>query len=79
MPGSEDLARNIEMAIGGANACLLESHGAIAVGRSVEEAYYRAETLETLSELTVRCEHHKGLRPLPQEERQRILATMKEK
>ncbi len=72
-PGSEALARNIGEALGKASACLLENHGAIAVGRSVEEAYHRIETLETLSELTVRCEHYKGLRPLPPEERQKIL------
>jgi L-fuculose-phosphate aldolase len=78
-PGSEALARNIGEALGGANACLLENHGAIAVGRSVEEAYYRVETLEMMSELTVRCEHHKGLRTLPPEEKSRILALMKEK
>ncbi|HVO78024.1 MAG TPA: class II aldolase/adducin family protein [Methanomassiliicoccales archaeon] len=78
-PGSEDLARNIQTALGGANACLLENHGAMAVGRSMEEAYYRIETLETMSELTVRCEHYKGLRPLPPDEKTRILDMMKEK
>lgn len=78
-PGSEQLAKNIGEALGGSNACLLENHGAIAVGRSVEEAYYRIETLEMMSELTVRCEHYKGLRALPPEEKDRILAMMKEK
>ncbi|MDD1770939.1 MAG: class II aldolase/adducin family protein [Methanomassiliicoccales archaeon] len=78
-PGSEDLAKNIGEALGDSKACLLQNHGAMAFGRSVEEAYYRVETLEMMCELTVRCDHYKGLRPLPPEEKAKILAMMKER
>ena len=47
--GSPELARHAVKALGPRNACLLANHGAIALGRSLAEAFERAEVLEALA------------------------------
>jgi L-fuculose-phosphate aldolase len=58
--GSEELARNAVVALGADNACLLASHGAIAVGRSLASALSRAERVEELAMLAWRAEQMGG-------------------
>lgn len=50
-PGSEELARNMAAGLQGRRAVLLQNHGAIAIGESLERAYSNAITLETLCTL----------------------------
>ncbi len=53
--GTEELARNCAAALGTTyGACLLRNHGTIAVGDSVEKAYFRTEVLEEMSALYFR-------------------------
>jgi L-fuculose-phosphate aldolase len=53
---TEELARNAVQALADAHrACLLRSHGAVAVGASVGEAYLRAELLEEMAEIFYRA------------------------
>lgn len=54
--GTEGLARHATRALGGKHsACLLQNHGAITVGSTLEEAYSRAELLEEMAELYCRA------------------------
>jgi len=46
LPGSPELASMVGNAAAGANALVLANHGAITVGRDLEEAYMRMEDLE---------------------------------
>ena len=54
--GTEELARNAAGALGEAHhACLLQNHGTITVGDTVDEAYSRTEVLEEMAELYYRA------------------------
>ncbi|MBM4237697.1 MAG: class II aldolase/adducin family protein [Euryarchaeota archaeon] len=74
-PGTERLARRLTESAVGARACLLEKHGAIAVGKDLEEAFYRIETLEFLASLQVGLAPFPGIKELPKGERKRIEST----
>jgi len=46
-PGTRELGLSaVEILSGGSNACLLASHGVVAVGRSLAESFIRAEYVE---------------------------------
>ncbi len=47
--GSQDLSDHAVKALKNRYACLLEHHGSIATGESIEQAFWRAEELETLA------------------------------
>lgn len=47
--GSQELSDHVVAALEDRQACLLDHHGAIATGTSVEQAFWRAEELETLA------------------------------
>ena len=72
-PGTDDLAVMLGKELEAADAFLLESHGAIAVGKDLKDAFHRMETLEAHAEL----QYHLALlgkgRPLPADEVRRIL------
>lgn len=54
--GTEDLAQNAARALGeSSNACLLQTHGTIAVGESPEKAFARTVTLEEMAEIYYRA------------------------
>ena len=48
-PGSEQLAAYVERALEGRSAALLQSHGTIAIGETVERAYARTLILESIA------------------------------
>ncbi len=50
-PGTPELAENVAETLRNADCCLMESHGAIAVGVSMEDAYLKAQYTEEISEL----------------------------
>ena len=76
-PGSEELAQVIVDGLGGSNVALLQSHGALAVGRDIMEAFGRMETLEYIATLQLRCEGMGDLEDLPDEEVDRMLSKSK--
>jgi len=49
LPGTAELADAIRKYIKTADAFLLANHGVLTVGRSIEEAYYRMETVEQVA------------------------------
>ena len=73
-PSTPELARAVAGALGACDACLMERHGAISVGRSLFEACDRMETGERLAQVQLRL---RGLgaapAPLPQAEVDRLL------
>ena len=76
-PGSGDLAEKISGGLGEAKACLLESHGALAVGKDLLDAFNRMDTLEYIASLQLRGEELGGLEDLPSEEIARITEMTK--
>lgn len=54
-PGSEELAVSVARGLEGRSAVLLQNHGAITVGDSVQEAYSRSLLLEWLATLYYRA------------------------
>lgn len=73
-PGTEELAENVVTQMGTANACLMASHGALAVGKDIMDAFGRMETLEYIASLQLRCESLGDLEDLPEEEVSRMLS-----
>ena len=55
LPGTDELANNCAGALGQkANACLLQSHGAVCVGRDMKSAFKTARVLEMTAEIYYR-------------------------
>lgn len=55
LPGTQELADNCVRALGErANACLLQSHGAVCVGRDMKAAFKTARVLEMTAEIYYR-------------------------
>lgn len=73
-PGSEELARAVVDGLGQGSAALMQSHGALAVGKDLLEAFGRMETMEYLATLQLRCEEIGDLEDLPEEEVDRMLS-----
>lgn len=51
-PGSDDVPEGITPFIKEHNAILLANHGAVTVGKTLTQAYYRMETLEQVAKIT---------------------------
>lgn len=73
-PGSKGLAEKISGALGSNTACLMQNHGALAVGKDVMDAFFRMETLEYVATLQLKCGDAAGL---PDDEIEKILAMGK--
>lgn len=55
LPGTDELARACAEALGQkANACLLQSHGAVCVGKDMKSAFKTARVLEMTAEIYYR-------------------------
>jgi L-fuculose-phosphate aldolase len=72
-PGTDDLAMRLGREVETADSFLLESHGAIAVGKDLKDAFHRMETLEAHAELQYHLAVLGKGRPLPADEVRRIL------
>jgi L-fuculose-phosphate aldolase len=53
--GTPELARSVHAALRGRTAALIQNHGAVAYGRSLDEAFDRAQLLEWLCEVYERA------------------------
>ncbi len=74
--GTADLARNVVATLGADHGVLLASHGAIAVGATLEIALGRAERIEELAMLAWRAEQLGGPTLLDAEELDRVRDQM---
>lgn len=72
-PGTDDLAKVLSDTLRTSDSFLLEKHGAIAVGRDMEEAFHRMETLEFMAQLQFNLYTLGGAKQLPDDEIDRIL------
>lgn len=50
-PGTADLAQKVAITLESTDCCLMESHGAIAVGNDIEDAFIKAQYIEEIAEL----------------------------
>jgi len=64
--GSEELDQALERALGQADVAILEHHGAISVGGSLEQAWLRMELLEHLAQISLAAGRLGGTRRLPE-------------
>ncbi len=70
-PSTEQVPRSVEKVIGSSDAVLLANHGALTVGSTVMEAYFKMETLEHFAAITINARQIGGERELdPQEEKE---------
>jgi L-fuculose-phosphate aldolase len=75
-PGTQELAEAIVAALEGRSGVLLQNHGALTTGESLEEAYSRSVTLEWLCALYYRATAFGGPRLLSDEEMEGLAAVM---
>jgi L-fuculose-phosphate aldolase len=64
--GSDELDRALEKALSQADVAILEHHGAIAIGGSLEQAWLRMELLEHLAQISMAAARLGGVRRLPE-------------
>lgn len=76
-PGTDDLADKLVRQLGASTACLMQGHGALAVGRDLLDAFNRMETMEYIATLQLRAEEVGEPMDLPEEEVARILSMTK--
>lgn len=73
-PGTEDMGASVVAAVRARDACLMERHGALALGRGLFEALDRMETVERVAQVVLRTRLlGASPRPLPREEVERLL------
>ena len=72
LPGTPAVGQSAVQAIAGRNACLLGNHGAVAVGRNMDEAYIRAEYIEDAAKIALLAIQVGGGVPIPQEIEERL-------
>jgi L-fuculose-phosphate aldolase len=76
-PGSSDLAEKLVRQLGASNACIMQSHGALAAGRDLLDAFNRMETMEYIATLQLTAERAGRPEDLPEDEVERILSMPK--
>lgn len=54
-PGTQDLADSIVEPLKISDACLLEKHGVVAVGKNIDDAYLKANYVEDVAEIYYRA------------------------
>lgn len=72
-PSTEEVAQAIDGYIRRFSALLLRNHGALTVGKDIQEAYYRMETVEHFAEITLAARTLGGESPLSVDEVRKLL------
>ncbi|MFN7134929.1 MAG: class II aldolase/adducin family protein [Myxococcales bacterium] len=73
-PSTEEMARTVATTLGARDACCMGWHGALAVGRTLDEACDRMETVERLAQIVLRARLlGADPAPLPPDEIARLL------
>ena len=75
IPGTDEVPASLAPYLAGHDVVLLERHGAIALGRTLEEAFQRMETLERVARVAVAARLLGRCEPLPQSAVARVLAA----
>lgn len=66
-PGSEELARNVAEALGTAAGVLMEGHGAVGVGRTMQEAMTASDNVERACKMFLAIRACGEIKPLPED------------
>lgn len=74
MPGTEEVPRSLSPHLKSAKAFLLSHHGAVVLGKSLEDAYNRMETLERVARILLTAKLLGGPKRLHHEGFERLLA-----
>lgn len=74
-PGTAEVAGSLAPLWAGHDVVLLERHGALALGRTLAEAYDRIETLERVARIALVARLAGSCQPLPAEAIDRVLAA----
>ena len=72
-PSTEEVPRSISAYIEKHNAILLANHGCLAMGKDLDEAFYRAERIEFLARVMFISRLLGGEKKIPQEEIDKLL------
>src|SRR6056297_80065 len=64
LPGTKNIAKKVVKAIKGRNACLLANHGAVVIGRDLDEAFTGCAVLEKACKAFIEAEFIGGPVPL---------------
>ena len=78
IPGSEELAQNVVEALGDKMACLMANHGAVCVGKNMEEAFRVSEVLEMTSRILYMARCIGEPKPVPPEKIPEMLTFIRE-
>ncbi|MDF1545369.1 MAG: class II aldolase/adducin family protein [bacterium] len=71
-PGTPAVANSLEPFIAENNAFLLRNHGLLTIGRSLEEAVWKHETVEHLARVCFMAEQIGAAQPIPERDYQRL-------
>lgn len=71
-PGTDAVPKSLEPHIESANAFLLRNHGLLTLGRNLEEAYNRHETVEHLARIVYQARHLGNIDAIPSDDFQRL-------
>ena len=72
-PSTSEVPASIGAFIGQYNAILLRNHGVLTFGATIEEAYFRMETVEHFAEITLAAKTLGGASPLSRDEVRKLL------
>ena len=72
-PGSSDLPATLEALIDRYDAFLLEAHGVLSLGKSIEDAFNKIETVERFANILFLAEQLGNVQELPSNEIERLL------
>jgi L-fuculose-phosphate aldolase len=72
-PGTHELPDRLRERLDGARGFLLEHHGVVTIGKSVDEAFYRLETVEQAAHILYLARGLGGERRLNPEQKQKLL------
>jgi L-fuculose-phosphate aldolase len=73
LSGGQELADALLPFLADYQVVLLQNHGAVTMGSDPLTAYYRMEVLDQYCRILILTEHLGGVRPLPQDEMERLM------
>jgi len=74
-PSTDEVTAALRPLIAAANAVIMDRHGALTLGRTLEEAYNRMETLEHTAKITHAARVLGPVQPLPEAEIEKLRAV----
>lgn len=74
-PGTEDVAEGMRSALPDCKTFLLSNHGALTLGRSLQDAAFRMEVLERVATMVLVARNLGGPRAIPEPSRSLLAAT----